>query len=301
MKILICGGSGFIGQNLARYLLGEGHQIIILDRNKSAIASHGLTSFEVDLLRPDLFETAWFDGAEAIVNLSGKDIFTLWTPKARELIRQSRITVNKNLVDFVSTLKQKPKAFISASAAGYYGNRGEAELPEGAPPGQGFLADVCVAWEAMARNAEKWGMRSVQVRTAPVLLKGGGLLRQLMKSMRFGFTFLFGSGNQWFPWVHMTDLIRIYHLAITDETLSGPVNACGPEPVRFRDFLAHLTRYKKALVIPFPVRILKLFLQETADVLLFSQKMIPAKLLERNFEFSFPTIEDAFKDIFVEG
>ena len=196
MKIVICGGCGFIGQNLTRYLLGKGHHVIILDRNKSGMTSLGLTSFEVDLLRPDLFEAAWFDGAEAIVNLSGKDIFTLWTPKARELIRQSRIAVNKNLVDFVSTLKQKPKAFISASAAGYYGNRGETQLDEGNPPGQGFLADVCVAWEARARNAEKWGMRSVQVRTAPVLLKGGGLLKQLMKSMSFGFTFRFGSGNQ---------------------------------------------------------------------------------------------------------
>lgn len=125
MKIVICGGSGFIGQNLTRYLLGEGRQIIILDRNKSRITSPALTSFEVDLLRPDLFDATWFDGVEAIVNLSGKDIFTLWTPKARELIRQSRIAVNKNLVDFVATLKQKPKVFISASAVGYYGNRGK--------------------------------------------------------------------------------------------------------------------------------------------------------------------------------
>ena len=141
-------------------------------------------------------------------------------------------------------------------------------------------------------------MRSIQVRTAPVLLKQGGILSQLMKSMRFGFTFIFGSGEQWFSWIHMADLLRIYHLAATDETLSGPINASAPNPVRFRDFISALTRYQRAVVIPFPVLILKLLLQETADVIMFSQKMVPAKLHERNFEFSFPTLEDALNDIF---
>ncbi len=299
MKILICGGAGFIGWNLTLHLLDQGHQIIILDRNKSRIVSHGLQSIEVDLLQPELFKETWFEGVEAVVNLSGKDIFTPWTRKAMELIRQSRIEVNKNLVDYIARLKQKPRVFISASAVGYYGDRGEDALSEGEPHGQGFLAEVCVAWEAEARKAEKLGMRSVQVRTAPVLLKGGGLLGQMLKSMRFRFTFLFGSGNQWFSWIHMYDLIRIYHWAITDETLAGPINACSPNPMRFRAFLAHLTKYKKALVVPFPGWLLKLFLQETADVVLYSQKMMPSKLLERNFRFSYPTLDKAFRDIFV--
>jgi NAD dependent epimerase/dehydratase family enzyme len=141
-------------------------------------------------------------------------------------------------------------------------------------------------------------MRSVQVRTAPVLLKNGGILLQLLKSMRFGFTFIFGSGEQWFSWIHMNDLLRIYNLAATDKTLSGPVNACAPTPVRFRAFIYALAKYKRAVVIPFPICILKLLLQETADVIMFSQKMAPAKLRDRNFEFLFPTLEDALRDIF---
>lgn len=295
---MICGGSGFIGQNLARYILDQGHQVVILDRNKSRITSPHLQSFEVDLLRPDLFNQAWFEVVEAVINLSGRDIFTFWNEKARKAIRESRITVNKNLIDFIGKLKQKPKVFVSASAVGYYGDRGERELLEHEGPGQGFLAEVCKAWEAEARRAEQLGIRSVQVRTAPVLLKSGGILLQMLKSMRFGFTFLFGSGNQWFSWIHMKDLLQIYHLVATNEQFSGPVNACSPNTVRFRDFINNLRKYKKAIVIPFPTWLLKLFLQETADVVLFSQRMIPGKLLKTNFLFSYPKIEDAIRDLF---
>lgn len=298
MKIMVCGGGGFIGQNLPRYLLAQGNEVVILDRNKSRVTSPELHSFQIDLLRPELFSQTWFEGVEAVINLSGKDIFTFWSRKARKEIWESRITVNKNLIRFIEGLQKRPAVFISASAVGYYGNRGETELPEYENRGNGFLADVCEAWEAEAKEAEKLEMRSIQVRTAPVLLKNGGILLQMLKSMRFGFTFIFGSGNQWFSWIHMSDLIRIYHLAATNETLSGPINACAPNPVRFRDFIYELTKYRKAIVIPFPVWILKLLLQETADVIMFSQKMVPAQLRERNFQFLFPTLRDALRDVF---
>jgi uncharacterized protein (TIGR01777 family) len=298
MKIMVCGGGGFIGQNLARYLLEQEHEVVILDRNKSRVTSPQLKSFQIDLLRPELFSQTWFEDIEAVINLSGKDIFTFWSKKARKEIWESRITVNKNLIRFIAGLEKRPSVFISASAVGYYGDKGEAEVPEYENRGSGFLADVCEAWEAEAREAEKLGMRSIQVRTAPVLLKNGGILLQLMKSMRFGFTFIFGSGDQWFSWIHMSDLLRIYNLAATDKTFSGPINACAPNPIRFRDFIYALTKYKRAITIPFPVWILKLLLRETADVIMCSQKMVPAKLREKDFQFSFPTLEDALRDIF---
>ena len=298
MKIVICGGGGFIGQNLVRHLLDRGHQIVVLDRNRSRISSPQLQSFQVDLLRPDLFEQKWFEGVEAVVNLSGKDILTFWTDKARKMIRESRITVNKNLIEFMGGLSQRPEVFVSASAVGYYGDKGDKEVSEEDARGKGFLADVCEGWEAEARRAESLGMRSVQIRTAPVLLKSGGILMQLLKSMSFGFTFVFGSGRQWFPWLHMTDLIRIYEEAITNRNLSGPVNAASPNPMRFRDLLSHLTCYKKAVILPFPVFLLKLLLQETADVVLFSQRVLPAKLLKAGFQFSYPELDQALKEIF---
>jgi len=240
MKIVICGGGGFIGQRLARLFLDKGYEVVILDRNQSRVSSPKLQSFVVDLLNPKLFEKRWFLGSEAVINLSGKDILNLWTEEYKKAIRESRITVNKLLIDFISSLDQKPKTFISASAVGYYGDKGENEVDETATRGKGFLADVCVAWENEARRAETLGMRSVQVRTAPVLDKKGGFIGKLMKSMNFGFTVQFGSGQNWFSWIHMEDLIRIYETAVSDESLTGPVNACSPEPVRFRALLDHL-------------------------------------------------------------
>jgi uncharacterized protein (TIGR01777 family) len=259
-----------------------------------------LQSFVVDLLRPDLFEERMFHEVDAVINLSGKDIFTLWTETNRQAIRESRITVNRNLVDAIAKLSRKPKVFISASAVGYYGEKGEAVLDEDAENGEGFLADVCLEWEKEARRVEALGVRSVQVRTAPVLGKRGGIMGQLMKSFRFGFTFRFGPGGNWFPWIHMDDLVRIYHLAVTDESLEGPVNACAPHPLRFRDFLDELRKFKNAVVIPFPPGMLRLFIQETADVLTFSQRTVPLKLQKRGFEFSYPDIRRALQEVFAE-
>ena len=283
MKILICGGSGFIGQNLAQHLLNQGHSIVILDRNASRISSPHLQSFQVDLLQPGLFDQKWFEGVEAVINLSGKDIFTFWNQKSKKMIRDSRIQVNKNLIQFMSKLPQRPDVFISASAVGYYGNRGETELLENADPGEGFLAEVCKEWEAEARKAEQFGMRSVQVRTAPVLLKNGGIMLQMLKSMRFGFTFVFGSGNQWFSWIHMNDLLRIYHEAAVNKALSGPVNASSPHPVRFREFLCQLTKFKKALLLPFPGWLLKTFPAGDGRCSALQSENDPGKIAEGEF------------------
>jgi uncharacterized protein len=298
MKILISGGGGFIGQRLGRLLIDKGYEVIILDRNRSRISSPKLQSFVVDLLNPKLFQKEWFAGAEAVINVSGKDILTLWTEEYKKAIWDSRITVNKNLVDFMSALDQKPKTFISASATGYYGDQGEQEVDETGTSGKGFLADVCIAWEKEARYAETFGMRCVQVRTAPVLDKKGGFLAKLMKSMNFGVTARFGSGKNWFPWIHMDDLIRIYEAAIVHENLSGPVNACSPEPVRFHKFLEYITKYRKAIIIPFPVSLFKLLAKDLAAELTNSQRIVPAKLQKINFHFLHGRLNDALKDVF---
>ena len=298
MKVVICGGGGFIGQRLARLLIDKGYEVIILDRNQSRVSSPKLQSFVVDLLNPKLFQKEWFSGAEAVINVSGKDILTLWTEEYKKAIWDSRITVNKNLVDFMSALDKKPKTFISASATGYYGDHGENEVDENGTNGKGFLADVCIAWENEARRSETLGMRSVQVRTAPVLDKKGGFLAKLMKSMNFGVTARFGSGKNWFSWVHMDDLIRIYEAAIVHESLSGPVNACSPQPVRFHEFLEYITKYRKAIIIPFPVSLFRLVAKELAAELTNSQRIVPAKLQKISFRFVHNNLNEALKDVF---
>ncbi len=298
MKIIICGGGGFIGQRLARLLIDKGYEVIILDRNQSRVSSPKLQSFVVDLLNPKLFQEDWFEGAEAVINVSGKDILTLWTEEYKKAIWESRVTVNKVLVDFISSLEHKPKTFISASATGYYGDKGEDEVDETGTHGKGFLADVCNAWEKEARRAETLGMRSVEVRTAPVLDKKGGFLAKLMKSMNFGFTARFGLGKNWFPWIHMDDLIRIYEASIIHESLSGPVNACSPEPIRFKEFLGYITKYRKAVILPLPVSLFKLVAKDLADELTNSQRIVPAKLQKMKFLFLHGNLNDALKDVF---
>ena len=298
MKVVICGGGGFIGQRLAHFLLDKGYEVTILDRNQSRVSSPKLQSFVVDLLNPKLFEKPWFLGAEAVINLSGKDILTLWTEEYKKAIWKSRVTVNKLLIDFIASLDQKPKTFISASAIGYYGDKGESKIDETGTHGKGFLSDVCVAWENEARRAETLGMRSVQVRTAPVLDKKGGFIGKLMKSMRCGFTVQFGPGQNWFSWIHMEDLIRIYETAVSNQTLSGPLNACSPEPVRFRILLDHLLEYRKAFVIPLPVSLFRLVAKELANELTNSQRIVPAKLQEMRFRFVYGNLKEALKDVF---
>jgi len=298
MKILICGGTGFIGSHLTHYLLNQGLQVVVLARHRPRKILLGIQFIEADLLKTEFFKQEWFEGVDAVINLSGKSIFTFWNEKNKKDIWNSRVVANKNLVNFISKLQQMPKVFVSASAVGYYGDRGEMEVNEESRHGQGFLSELCVEWEREAREAEKSGIRLVQVRTAPVIGKSGGLMTQILKSFKFGFTFIFDSGNQWFPWIHMDDLVRIYHLAIEDETLSGPVNACSPYPVRFKDFINHIKKFKNAVVISFPSRILKFLLKETADVVLLSQRVIPEKLLRKEFQFSYPHLSDALKEIF---
>ena len=300
MKVMIGGGGGFIGQRLARFFLQQGLEVVILDRNEPKMQVPLLVWFTADLLKPRSFDKQWFAGVDAFINLSGKDIFTLWNEKNKKAIWESRVTVNKNLFEFMSSLKQRPHTFISASAVGYYGDKGDREIDETASHGNGFLADVCVAWEREARRMEELGMRSIQIRTAPVLDKKGGIMGQLMKSMKYGLTLRFGSGNNWFPWIHMEDLIAIYHESVSNEKLSGPVNAASPHPVQFREFLNKLIEFHKAVVLPFPVSVLRMFIKETADVLTFSQKMVPTKLQSIGFQFAYPSLQDAFKQIFLQ-
>jgi len=138
MKVLVCGGTGFIGSRLTRYLINQGLQVVVIARHEPTSVSLGIQFYEADLMKPELFRMEWFEGVDAVVNLSGKNIFTFWSEKNKEIIWNSRVVVNRNLVNFISRLKQKPKVFISASAVGYYGNRGEAELDEESERGQGF-------------------------------------------------------------------------------------------------------------------------------------------------------------------
>lgn len=296
MKILVTGGTGFIGRTLVGRLLNDGHNVFILSKHPlSSDLSDRVKFFPWEAEKEEPSQEA-VRGLDAVVHLAGENIFGPWTKNKKQLILKSRELGTRHLVSAIKKSSQKPKVFISASAVGYYGNAGENEINEESSAGNDFLARVCHVWEKEAKAAEELGVRTVQIRTAPVLGKGGALSKML-PIFRLGLGARFGSGNQWFPWIHIEDIVRTYIFAIENQTLSGAVNGCSPNPIRNKEFvktLAQIVRRPSFLVLP-PF-LLRFSLGEVADVLLVSQKVVPKKLLAAGFEFHFPILDQALRE-----
>lgn len=297
MTILITGGSGFIGTALTTTLMQRGHKVKILDLQPPKLA--------VEFRRIDLTaeppNADVFTGVDAVVHLVGFPIFARWNDRIKKRIYDSRILSTRNLVSSLGQLSDKPHVLVSASAIGYYGDRGEEDLYESSAPGEDFLAKVCVDWEREARNAESFGIRTVQIRTAPVLGKGG-LLTQMLPAYRFGLGGPLGSGAQWFPWVHLSDIAGIYLFAIENGALEGPVNSCAPQQVRNREFSDELARVlRRPAFFRMPKFILRAVLGGLADAIVASEKVYPKKLLENGYPFLFPNLNDALRDVLRKG
>lgn len=292
MKIAITGGSGFIGTRLSQSLSEEGHELLILDHHEPRATFKNTRFFKTDLIHDIPLDE--YLSCDAIIHLAGANIFGRWTKIYKQLIVSSRIDTAKALIDTVKNAGRGPKVFISASAVGYYGDGGENELTEESPNGEGFLANVCAQWEAVANSAQNCGMRTVFVRTGVVLGTGGGMLAKLIPIFKWGLGGPMGDGQQWFSWISMEDLLNVYHLALFDASLTGPVNAVSPEPVRNKTLAKTLgkTMHRPA-ILPVPGFILRIILGEFGRVILMSQKVIPKKLLERKFDFKKPRLEQA--------
>ncbi|MEE8471671.1 MAG: TIGR01777 family oxidoreductase [Dehalococcoidia bacterium] len=293
MKVIITGGSGFIGQQLTDALLQRGHQVAILDHNPP---KQNVDFFEVDLAGQEIAEEL-FQDVDAIIHLAGRNLFGRWNEQVRKSIYDSRILGAKSLVSSIKKLSQKPKVLISASAVGFYGDRGEEDLDESSAPGNDFLAKLCIDWEKEAREAETLGLRTVQVRTAPVL-GHGGMLTQLLPLYRWGLGGPLGSGRQWFPWIHIQDIVDIYIFALENEGISGPLNACSPQHIRNKDFSDTLARVlKRPAFLGVPKWAFRLVFDGLADFVFASQKVHPNNLKEAGYSFSFPDINKALMDI----
>lgn len=292
MKIAITGGSGFVGSKLTRRLLELGHSILILDLNPPREVLSGATFIKTNLVTD--IPLAEYLSCDAVVHLAGVNIFGRWTEKYKKLILESRTQTAQALIDALRVAGHGPRVFVSASAVGFYGEGGEAELNEESPNGSDFLAQVCAKWESVAGSAQGAGMRSVSIRTGVVLGPSGGMLAKLIPIFRLGFGGKIGTGNQWFSWIYLEDLINIYVLAITDSSLSGPVNAVAPNPVRNIEFTKILGRVlHRPTFFQVPKFVLNFFVGELSVVILASQKVIPSKLLSRKFDYQCPTMEEA--------
>jgi uncharacterized protein (TIGR01777 family) len=292
MRITLTGATGFIGTALTGRLNEEGHQLRILTRNPGT--RNGYYGWNPLGGEPPPEPLA---GAGAVIHLAGEPVAQRWTPEAKRLIRESRVTGTRHLVQALSTQAQRPEVLICASAVGYYGDRGDEDLTEESPAGGGFLPETCLAWEEQARLAESLGIRVVRLRIG-IVLGGGGALAKMLPPFRAGLGGPLGGGRQWMPWIHIEDLVRLVLFALANPELRGAVNAVSPSPVRNSDFGRALgAAIRRPAVMPVPAFALKLLYGEMADLLLDSQKVRPAAAQKAGFSFTFNDLQAALKDL----
>jgi uncharacterized protein len=294
MKILVTGSTGLVGNALMNDLKQAGHTVCRLMRPVTeAGAARGNEGFDVRW-NPETGELgAAAVGAEAVVNLAGASIAQgRWTAGRKKLLRESRVDTTKALVNALAKMAARPRVLVSASAIGYYGNRGEEVLKEESSPGGDFLSEVARQWEAEAEKAEALGIRVVRVRFAVILARDGGALPQMARPVRLGVGGKIGSGQQWMSWISLEDVVGIVRLALENGAVRGAVNVVAPAPVRNAEFTAALaSALHRPALFPAPAFALRLVLGEMADALLLSSmRVVPAQLEKLGYKFLQPDL-----------
>jgi uncharacterized protein (TIGR01777 family) len=299
MKILITGGTGFVGTQLTSRFIRDGNEVTILTRSRKGPEKGpaGISYLQGDPTQKGPWQEAIQDH-DAIINLAGASIFATWTEEYKKVLRESRISTTRNIVEGVPSDPSKKIALFSTSAVGYYGFCGDEELAEESPHGEDFLAQMAVEWEGEALKAKDKGALVVITRFGIVLGEKGGALSQMIPLFKKYIGGPIGSGKQWFSWVHIKDLAEAFVFLTKHPEISGPVNVCSPNPVRNRDLAKALGRaLHRPSSLPAPGFMVKLVLGEFGSVILEGQKVIPKKLLENGFVFQYPDIEKALQSI----
>jgi uncharacterized protein (TIGR01777 family) len=295
MRVVVAGGTGFIGRRLVVRLREKGHEVAVLSRG---IGAAGLPP-EVHVI-PWVEGTAWesaVDGTDGIINLAGENVARRWTAPAKDRILRSRLDGIAKLSAAIGRAKRRPAVLVSASAVGFYGARGDEELTEMAAPGDDFLARTCVAWEGAARTLEIAGVRVVRVRIGVVLAKDGGALAKMLPAFRAFVGGPVGSGEQWMSWIHRDDLVDLIAFSLENPEASGVLNGTAPNPVRNRDFAAALGRVlHRPAIAPAPAAAVRLVFGEMATVVLDGQRVVPKRALDLGFRFRFPDLDTALRD-----
>ncbi|ABC31463.1 predicted nucleoside-diphosphate sugar epimerase [Hahella chejuensis KCTC 2396] len=295
MHILVTGGTGFIGKQLCRALWASGHDTTVFSRRPEQVAHLvGERCRSIGQLRTDLIEAP----VDAIINLAGEPVADRhWTQARKQKLKQSRIALTHDLIDMCKQMETSPKAMISASAVGYYGDQQDLLVTEQTPPHEEFTHELCSEWEAAALSAESIGMRVAIARIGLVVGKEG-FLQKMLPVFKLGLGGKFGDGSQWMPWIHIQDLLRVMLHLLETPTCSGPYNAVSPNPVTNAEFTATLAKQlHRPAFCTAPAFALKLAMGELSRMLLTGQKAIPARLLDENFSFQFDTLEEALKDV----
>lgn len=292
MTIVVAGGSGFIGTMLTRRLLGQGHTVVVIATSAPRFTHKELFFIQCDLAHQPLPYNI-LEHADAVINLAGAPINKKWTPEYKKTIRDSRVKSTETIIESIAHAKSRPSVLICASAIGFYGDTNSEIVDEQTPIGGGFLAEVAAEWEEAARKATDYGVRVVCIRTAPVI-GTEGLLAAIKKPARFGILPRLKKEDFWFSWIAAIDIVNVYLFALETNTLQGVVNAAAPEPVLYSDFLQAIKKiWKHRLVATVPQWFGRTVFGEGFNEMTKSSRVIPKRLLDKGFEFVFPTLEEA--------
>jgi uncharacterized protein (TIGR01777 family) len=289
-RILIVGGTGFVGTRLRQMIVDRGGKVVVATRNPSA--QPVMAGVEYAAMPADL------SGFDAVVNLAGEPLFgRRWNDAVKAEIRRSRVEGTRKLVDALKASAQRTKVLVNASAIGIYGDQGERLLPESAKSSVDYLAEVCTAWESEAERASELGVRVVKLRIG-VVLGAGGALKQMLPPFKLGLGGPIGSGAHWMSWIHIDDLCGMILHALRDETVSGAVNGVAPGACTNKDFSKALGRaLSRPAFFPVPPFMLKLMFGEVATVLTASQRCVPERALKSGYAFKYADIDGALRAI----
>ena len=304
MKVLILGGTGFVGQRLQQVLTESGHLPALVSRRPAEARSRfpGVEVLEASPTDPDALASV-VEGFDGVVNLAGEPIAARWTGPHKEAIRRSRVETTRAVVAAIRSVEARPRVLVNGSAIGFYGPSDGAPLDESepAPTQPDFLSEVCQAWEEAASAGDD-STRVVRLRIGLVLGKGGGALQKMLPPFRMFVGGPIGRGDQWMSWIHIDDLCGLIVHALTREEVSGPVNGTAPEAVTNLEFSQALGRaLDRPCWLPAPPFALRLVLGEMADLLTTGQNVVPRRALDAGYEFQFPQLDRALRDVLYEG
>ncbi len=293
VKVLISGASGFVGKKLGLALTARGDQVIAVVRD----AKKAKLPFKAELREWD--KLGDFTGVDAIVHLAGETVAQRWEPWTKRLILSSRVDTARQLREALENSPAvRPQAYISASAIGIYGDRGEALLKENELPGSDFLSDVCVDWEKSAQAFRAKVGRVAIFRFGLVIGPGGGAMAKMLPAFKLGLGGRLGSGEQWMSWIHVDDLVNMLLFAMDDSAIKGVYNAVSPVPIKNQEFAATLGQaLRKPARLPAPAFVLRLLLGDMSSMLLGSQKVSAEKISAAGFRFRFPGLAEALKNL----
>lgn len=304
MRIVIAGGSGFLGRRLSARWLEAGHEVTVVTRNPQPTSGRLKVGARASRWNPPNVDddlVAAIGGADAVVNLAGAPIGGRpWTPGHKRAILQSRLNTTGAIVEAMSRLAaaDRPKVLVNASGIDVYGDRPNDEMTEDSPPGDSFLARVVVAWEEAAMAAETLGVRVVTARTALIIAPEALAWRLVLLPFRLLVGGPLGSGRQRFTWIHVDDAVGLYDLAIREGSICGPLNMVAPQVPSQRDLARAIGRVMhRPAFFPVPAFVLRLVLWGQADIVLHGRVATPAKALEAGYAFRYPTVEAALKDV----